>query len=381
VEGVLTGKTFLGAVVLAALAHAGAASAGLSQTLSISHNVACPQCALRVERLVVLGDDGANLIGPFTGLWLDSRKRMYAIAYDSRSLIVWDSAGRRIATVGSSGQGPGEMSGNILQLMLTPGDTLYVLDRSRKLSLFTPDYRFIRSVELQVASRDVALLADGRFIVGNVVRTSSGEGPPFHLLDASGRIERSFGDPRPQLLPSARHRSEPANFGVSPDRSSIWHWQSWRYQLTQWRSDGSRVMHLDVVQPPWYTAPPVGPVVRTPASREQVLDVLRRLRTPIDSEPPPPPDTEPPSSTLYLAGIDTAGRIWMFGSNPRSAGPQAAGPVMEIIDPARGTKLFSGTVQQGMWLLGNSGRLAWSTQSDTLQVRRITVWRLELVGR
>jgi hypothetical protein len=346
-------------------------------TLSITSSVTCESCRLVTTRVLTLGDDAANLLHGSTSLWQDGRKRLYAIEHGGRALIVWDSLGRRIATVGSAGQGPGEIAGDITGVVFLRGDSLLVLDRAARWNVYSPTYRFVRTVQMEVTGRDVGAFADGDILVAQQLRTPQRAGFPFHVLDSQGRIERSIGSDSVEIRPSARVDADMMRFGIAAGGQSFWQWESRRYRLTQWAMDGKRLLTLDVAPPPWYTPPPPDEP-GTPNTKARTLGALATLRNSPGSEPPPLRNSDPPYSTLFFAGTDVSGRVWVFGTSPRST---IAGPILEIIDPGRQAKVFSGRIPQGLYLLGHSGQLAWSKQTDSLLVPRISVWHVELIGR
>ncbi len=107
------------------------------------------------------------------------------------------------------------------------------------------------------------------------------------------------------------------------------------------------------------------------AAVQGLLGTLRR-----DSLAPVGSGTSEASRTI-LAGIDSAGRLWVVGLNPIESAGYGTKPVLEIIDPVRREKVVSTRLAHDFRLLGNSD-LAWSKAADSVDVLRITLWRVRV---
>jgi hypothetical protein len=123
----------------------------------------------------------------------------------TRELRVFDSQGRWLHSIGREGEGPGEFRG-VGRFHIGAGDTLYVYDmRLRRLSVFSPDGTFQRSLLMQAPSEMTGLRTAGVLVDGRVVaRTQRGftsqakEGMrrdtvSLFVFDAAGRLDDTVG--------------------------------------------------------------------------------------------------------------------------------------------------------------------------------------------
>ena len=150
--------TTLGAV------HVFGASA-LSQppTVEIPSTVSCTECRLELERVVTIGR-GEALLGVFSfAVAHDGRGRFFAPTFDLRTVVVFDSLGEEIRTFGRAGEGPGELRGAV-DIKIGPGDSLYVFDFGKRVSVFSPSLVFARSFVHIGDFASAALLPTGGFI-------------------------------------------------------------------------------------------------------------------------------------------------------------------------------------------------------------------------
>lgn len=64
----------------------------------------------RISRDLVIGgeSDGASLLGTIGALAVDGAGRIYALSRETQEIVVFDSTGRQLRTIGRRGRGPGE---------------------------------------------------------------------------------------------------------------------------------------------------------------------------------------------------------------------------------------------------------------------------------
>ena len=117
--------------------------------------------------------------------------------------VVFGIPGTASRRLGRLGQGPGEF-----RAAGTPipwrGDSIVVFDASnRRLSVYTPGLRFVRSIGFPVASLEsIVTLANGNFVVNaGSVDSRESLGYPIHVCDEAGRRLRSFGVTVPVVRP------------------------------------------------------------------------------------------------------------------------------------------------------------------------------------
>lgn len=143
-----------------------------------------PVSTVSIHRVAVLrgGGDGASLtLG--SPIVRDSRGRYYAAALTNRGKIaVFDPHGRFVRTMGRQGGGPGEFI-NVRRLFVSPGDSLFAVDLSERISVFSPEHRFIRSFRVPGTVHDIAFPPGGRLILSIV---SPANVPALMVTNRSG---------------------------------------------------------------------------------------------------------------------------------------------------------------------------------------------------
>jgi len=141
-------------------------------------------------------------------------------------------------------------------------DTVHLYDNFWQRELvFGPAGQFVRARRLPLPPFWVIRLPEERLLVQGRLRTQAAAGYPFHVVEASGRVSRSFGVDRPQLLPDRPLDDARA---IAPARDSNAFWSAWhnRHAIEKWSFDGRRLLSVELKVPwfePW-TRPPDGPV-------------------------------------------------------------------------------------------------------------------------
>lgn len=190
-----------------------------------------------------------------------------ATAHESRLLLpccagsgfaVYDTAGRLITTVGKRGSGLGEFQFAGAPL-IGPGDTVHVGDaRLGRISVFSPDYQFIRTVAPAHPRMQPQLVrSDGRYLVARQIPTPSEAGYPMHVLGPDGALHRSFGADTAQYRPDLARFLDRA-VGRGSD-GSVWAFPPGRYLLEQWDPDSARLLRRLSVAPAWFRESPFWP--------------------------------------------------------------------------------------------------------------------------
>ena len=107
--------------------------------------------SLRLEPVVGLSDDTAAILAKPGQLSIDPQGRMVVTDGSDRNIKLYDAKGRRIATLGHAGKGPGEFIA--LSSAESFQDSILAYDFSgARFSVFGSDTRYVRSFEL---SRDI----------------------------------------------------------------------------------------------------------------------------------------------------------------------------------------------------------------------------------
>lgn len=265
---------------------------------------------------------------PTGGPAVDSRGRVYCAGWSPGVLVVWDLSGRVIGTLGSPGEGPGEMVG-LTSPFIGTGDTLHIRDNASAWSVFTPNLEFVRKVSHAALPPPnfLGLTSDGHMVAAY-------GSPVFRVMRPDGRDSVRFGvpdaverDPR-RVVAAGRH----------PDR--FWATPAHRLALTEWSIDGTERRRLEV---------------RGSAMPDQ----------PSDQGWDPQAGTPPPAILNYLVE-DAQGLLWVRailpdpGYTPSLRDPQDASyarlkrmyrVLVEVVDPATGTVVASAvadTVEDGV---------------------------------
>ncbi|HKI96549.1 MAG TPA: 6-bladed beta-propeller [Gemmatimonadales bacterium] len=145
---------------------------------------------LKVATLGSNGGAGALPVSP-ASIARDAKGRYVVALGSGRSapLLIYDSTGTFLDTLGALGDGPGEFR-TPGQIIIGPNDTMYVFDRAR-LEVFDPNRTPVRTINGTPPSLngDAIRLDDGRFVL------NAGDIHPPNMLalyDAAGRLIRTF---------------------------------------------------------------------------------------------------------------------------------------------------------------------------------------------
>jgi hypothetical protein len=226
-------------------------------------------------------------------------------------------------------------------LLIAPGDTVIILDSpTRRMSMFSPSYDFVRSVplsgRLESTPNVAVLLSDGGIAANMDTRTGrDSSGPALQIVNADGTIAHQFGDdsiPIRRWIDGGRRMRS-----VAPSRFGFWSGTLlFEYRLELWDRAGNRVRLLRR-RPPWF----------------QPYD------TTLNASP-----EHPPHPALVAVMEDREGRIWTaslvadsqwvegLSKEPlrgeggtlyyRTEDPEAARDTyLEIVDPISGRLLVS----------------------------------------
>lgn len=105
------------------------------------------------------------------------------------TLLVFDSTGRFLRTIGRAGSGPGEFRG-IGSIAVGAADSLVVFEQeSRRYTLLDANWKYVSSNSLPLGPELTSLmLPTGEFVFGLPLRSAAQRGQPLHVVDRSGRI-------------------------------------------------------------------------------------------------------------------------------------------------------------------------------------------------
>lgn len=164
-----------------------------------------PFAFAEVQRQLVLKEQAAigsiegehDAFGRIVSLAIDSRGHVIVADDLSHDLKVFQLTGEYVATVGRSGEGPGEFQ-SPWQVQVGPGDSLYVWDPGRAaVSVFGPDYEFNRSFLVAPGwTVNSMIVHPGPEFVVSV--SGTGELLPIKVLSGDGKVMAEAGPPMPQ---------------------------------------------------------------------------------------------------------------------------------------------------------------------------------------
>jgi hypothetical protein len=345
----------------------------------IKYKPTCAQCRVELTKLVSFGSASDPVLIKAMRPARDSRGRYFAAAAGELKVVVFDSTGKYLTSFGRAGQGPGELGsavsipgaglvGGITRILVGSGDSIFVFHEPKSVSVFAPDLKFARRVRVpgtdQGAPGTAAVLRSG-FVLEQNVLTPELIGLPFHVLNDSGRVVRSFGgNGRRVLMGTADLPNATLPFAMSRDERSLWVTADFEgFTLREWRLDGTPLRTVQVVDVPW-----MHPLVYydTTITRSGVKRTLRKTR---------------PHATVHLAGIDREGRLWLTSRLPNTGEPANDHPkthAIEVFDPRSGTLLLAQPSDSELRML--SADLAYTTATDADGIVTFTIWRTAVRG-
>jgi hypothetical protein len=185
-----------------------AASAAQSppQRIEIGDAVACSRCSFSVALVATIGSEEDSMpISPMSAVAYDSRGRTFVAPLPSpvqrQRIHVYGPTGQVERVIGGPGQGPGEFTA-VRQIAVGPGDSIFVVDITRRLTVFAPGGTPIRTGNTPYSLLEIEVLPDSRIVGASVSRQLNGV--PLHLMDTRGALVRSFGvDPNGERNGSA----------------------------------------------------------------------------------------------------------------------------------------------------------------------------------
>lgn len=200
----------------------------------------CASCRIELRQAVTVGgfEDSAGLIAQTSRVARNSRSNhMIGPTENPGEILVFDQRGKLTMRFGKPGNGPGEFTW-VRSLIVGRGDSVLVYDGSNgRLTVFTPDLKYGRSLVLASNPYDLVHLREGRVVAQFMARSADLIGYPIHLIDASGRVIRSFGSRDAAYSPSdpmARFRA----IAVDPE-GIIWSAHHNRYEIEAWDTLGN----------------------------------------------------------------------------------------------------------------------------------------------
>lgn len=303
----------------------------------------CTSCSFTVEHVTSLGDlSDPELI--FEGevpsvVRLSSGAFVAAPATSGWQLLVYDETGEYRESWGQEGDGPGEFRA-ISRIARLPGDSILVVDYSRRITILDPSGAYVRSSQLDFMPLMVKPMGSSRWVASTMSVPAAPEriGYPIHLYSADGTFQTALGGDMPvvQSRPSASQRV------VVADEEGVWAGRPDRYEIEYWSVSGEQLSVLDRVAE-WFPDREVEGAVN--------------------------PRDEPPSPYLVDLHVDQDGLLWTLSIMADASWAPSDGTgysfaarqgrfydtVVEVIDPASGELLASQRFDWSAWSFTTDG--------------------------
>jgi hypothetical protein len=286
---------------IVSVAHLAAGQSALAQK-QIADDVACPAC--RISWVPAISIKGVLGVGEIyyrpLSVTLDGQGRFWVIYSDGDLPAVYSASGQFVADVGRMGAGPGEFRSPGVVLPV-PGDSTVVFDSQlQRATVFDPDLRPARTINLGPVSFRYAVVDTWPMIVASgVVRSAASYGHSFHRIDlgsSAGRVIQSFGGDSESAVPSREHLMARPFEAV---RGGYWAVSRTEYRITSY-DRAFRVQAELFSRPEWF-----------PESVEERSMGFR----------------EPPSPGLDVLFFDSRGYLWVFGRAAREDYAEAWPPM------------------------------------------------------
>jgi hypothetical protein len=334
----------------------------------VPNRIECARCTIQLVPAVTLGGNPDDLIEWPQAVSEDRLGRYYVTQPNKKELpVVFDATGRRMAVLGAAGEGPGEFVRAAIIAVDPRTDTIFVTDwNTSRLSVFSPQLKFVRSFRFPGRARALGVLHDRRLVTMARISDRASIGLPFHIFRQDGQRTRAIGD---QRRPYTTEREMFFTHKLTPSRrDGFWAVPLWgEYRIEHWTTSGVRDAYL----------------VRRPAWHFVLESSFGRAANPEEME-------TPPSSNVGVAETG-AGLLWVVtrvaDSNRKRAvmdtlrnvdgkyvtardPDQMWDSVIELIDPMRGVVVAAQRFDELFVMVLPSGKVVSVKETDAgLQVR------------
>ena len=198
--------------------------AAAQDTLTVSGEVTCQECAIVLDTVVTIGGlDGPGLetIYRLSTVAVDRRNRIHIGRSRPPSVSVFDETGRFIRSYGRSGEGPGEYE-SISHVTAGP-QYIHVFDRHRGRTMLDYDFNVVRVDPFPGQVHNSVVLESDAVVFSAFVGTRELAGYRFHVLDTLGAFT-SF-DERPGAGWFNVSAREDGVWTGAIDRNDVQRWQ------------------------------------------------------------------------------------------------------------------------------------------------------------
>jgi hypothetical protein len=293
---------------------------GQTRTLDLSYSTECKRFRFDTVRVATLGrSEDAELLSPFTPV-TRSKKGDYFALNDSRSsILVFGADGQFKKAVGRLGDGPGELSRGGISLFVDAFDSVYVVERGRRVSVFTPTIQFARSFTFVGASNGFAVLPGVGFVYGATVATPASIGLPFHIVSPKGTPIASFGSQHAMIVGGQQRPPSPLGPVVGLD-GGLYTWWPHTYAIDRYDIHGMATNTTRLTNVPWIVGRSSDRIAADPRIAKFLAD----------------PTISAPRPNITVLDVDRFGRIWVNAHIPskdsRSKGPPPGWSTRQLIE-------------------------------------------------
>jgi hypothetical protein len=190
-----------------------------------------------------------NRLGLLSKPVRDNNGRYLVQNHDATSIIVYDSTGSFITTVGRAGDGPGEFRG--IREVHVAGDLIYAFDIARY-HVYTTDLRLVRSVATPRGPLGSAVaLANGQVVLHSSQITSQGRASTYYHIGADGAIIQEFPG---SIVDVSCMRCAVRTLSYSPIADIFWSIPSNDYRFQRWNVAGGQSTTYVMGSSIWFRA-------------------------------------------------------------------------------------------------------------------------------
>jgi hypothetical protein len=337
-----------------------AASVAGQTTVTIDDRVSCRECAVSFSLAARLGSSNDPTgVAVLAEVAVDSRGR-YAVASDVTpgEILIYDSSGRFVRTIGRRGSGPGEFQ-TLTKLQFGPGDSLHVLaTRTARYTVFGPSLEHVRSVGLAGRAYSFAVGPSGQ-VVADVHSVAQSSTFGFRVFSASGEPLTAF--EAISNADAAAHGRSRRHVAIGPD-GGIWTARPDHYEIRSYDAQG-RLRATYQASRDWLASAP----------RPERLEI-----------------TAKPQGQISAVFVDQGGLVWVFGvvadvnwrppSEDVPPNPSAMyDTVIEVFEPRSGAIVARGRVDHIVYPL-RSGQVYGVVQQPSGD-HQVQVWNATLPAR
>ena len=194
------------------------------ETVTVSGEVTCPDCVITLDTVATLS--GPDLQVSFApGVAMDRRGR-FLLTTARPEILVFDSTGTFLRTVGRRGEGPGEYE--MLIHIAVGAQYIHAFDAMRGRTVLDHDFQFVRADRFPANYLYAHVIAQEDVVFAGDVLTDASVGYALHILELSGTLTSFDGDG------VWRGQSGKALNMVTGDSTSLWVVEPNPNRMTRW---------------------------------------------------------------------------------------------------------------------------------------------------